>query len=106
VITGSRIVPASLLRRVCAVADDSFGAVMEIEKKELPALPQDWVRIVVHEFTHRDVKTQDHAYEHQGINSKRLTAVKAIENADSWAWFCADCTGALTDGVVTNALAR
>ncbi|MCK9608370.1 MAG: M35 family metallo-endopeptidase [Methylomonas sp.] len=65
-----------------------------------------WARIVVHELTHREVKTKDHAYEHQGINPKKLSAAKAIENADSWAWFCADCAGALTAGVVKNALDR
>lgn len=65
-----------------------------------------WARIVVHELTHREVKTKDHAYEHQGINPKKLSAAKAIENADSWAWFCADCAGALTDGVIKNALDR
>ena len=65
-----------------------------------------WARIVVHELTHRDVRTKDHAYEHQGINPRKLTAAKAIENADSWAWFCADCAGALTSGQIKNALDR
>jgi Holliday junction resolvasome RuvABC endonuclease subunit len=65
-----------------------------------------WARIVVHELTHRELNTKDHAYEHQGINPCTLGAGKAIENADSWAWFCADCAGALTDGVIKNALAR
>lgn len=65
-----------------------------------------WARIVVHELTHRELKTKDHAYEHQGINPKTLTAAKAIENADSWAWFCADCAGALSEGVIKNALDR
>jgi hypothetical protein len=65
-----------------------------------------WARIVVHELTHREVDTKDHAYEHQAINPKKMTAAKAIENADSWAWFCADCAGALTDGQVKNALGR
>jgi len=65
-----------------------------------------WTRIVVHELTHREAATQDHAYEHQGINPRKLSAAKAIENADSWAWFCADCAGALADSVIQNALAR
>lgn len=65
-----------------------------------------WTRIVVHELTHREVNTKDHAYEHQGINPKALTAAKAIENADSWAWFCADCAGALSEGVIKSALDR
>jgi len=65
-----------------------------------------WARIVVHELTHREVDTKDHAYEHQAINPKKLSAAKAIENADSWAWFCADCAHALTNGQVENALER
>ncbi|MBC7699601.1 M35 family metallo-endopeptidase [Aquabacterium sp.] len=65
-----------------------------------------WTRIVVHELTHRELQTKDHAYEHQGINPKKLNAAKALENADSWAWFCADCAGALHDGVVKSALER
>ncbi|MFT3734763.1 MAG: M35 family metallo-endopeptidase [Rhodocyclaceae bacterium] len=65
-----------------------------------------WARIVVHELTHRELDTEDHAYEHQGINPRKLTAAKAIDNADSWAWFCADCGGALTDALINNAMAR
>lgn len=65
-----------------------------------------WARIVVHELSHREVATKDHAYEHQGMAPKKLSAAKAIENADSWAWFCADCGGALSDGVIQSALAR
>ncbi|RYF75966.1 MAG: hypothetical protein EOO29_23245, partial [Comamonadaceae bacterium] len=65
-----------------------------------------WARIVVHELTHREVKTADHAYEHQGMSPKKLSAAKALENADSWAWFCADCAGALTDAQIQTALDR
>lgn len=65
-----------------------------------------WARIVVHELTHREVDTKDHAYEHQGINPNKLTSAKAIDNADSWAWFCADCAGALATEVINNALNR
>lgn len=65
-----------------------------------------WARIVVHEITHREVDTKDHAYEHQGMAPKKITAARAIENADSWAWFCADCGGALTDNQIKNALER
>jgi hypothetical protein len=65
-----------------------------------------WARIVVHELTHREVKTEDFAYEHEGINPKKLGAAKALKNADSWAWFCADCGGALTDALIKNAMDR
>jgi hypothetical protein len=65
-----------------------------------------WARIVVHELTHRECATTDHAYEHQGMNPKKISAARALENADSWAWFCAECAGALTPGVIQNALDR
>lgn len=65
-----------------------------------------WARIVVHELTHREVATKDHAYEHQGMAPKKITASKAIENADSWAWFCADCAGALSKGKIKSAINR
>jgi hypothetical protein len=85
---------------VVYVEDEFFGI-----RNSLTGLVN-WTRIVVHELTHREVKTKDHAYEHQAINPTILTETKAIENADSWAWFCADCAGALTKGNVTNALNR
>jgi Lysine-specific metallo-endopeptidase len=85
---------------VVYIEDEFFGS-----RNTLKGL-KNWARIVVHELSHREVKTKDHAYEHQGINPRKLTAAKAIENADSWAWFCADCAGALTDGDIKNALDR
>lgn len=85
---------------VVYIEDEFFGS-----QNSLSGLTN-WARIVVHELTHREVNTEDHAYEHQGINPKTLTAAKAIENADSWAWFCADCGGALSDGIIKNALGR
>lgn len=85
---------------VVYIEDEFFG-----RRNSLQGLVN-WARIVVHELTHRDLKTEDHAYEHQGINPKKLTAAKAIGNADSWAWFCADCAGALTGGQIQNALDR
>lgn len=85
---------------VVYIEEEFFG-----KKNTLTGLTN-WARIVVHELTHREVATKDHAYEHQAINPNKLTAAKAIENADSWAWFCADCAKALTDAQVKNALER
>ncbi|HEY3720020.1 MAG TPA: M35 family metallo-endopeptidase, partial [Roseiarcus sp.] len=65
-----------------------------------------WTRILIHEITHMVLSTKDHAYEHQAMAPAVLGSAKCLENADSWAWFCADCGGALTDGQVKNALAR
>lgn len=85
---------------VVYIEEEFFG-----NKNTLTGLTN-WARIAIHELTHREVGTQDHAYEHQGINPQRLTAAKTIDNADSWAWFCADCAGALEPAVVKNALER
>ena len=65
-----------------------------------------WTRIVIHELTHRELNTDDHAYEHQGMAPKKIGAAKALDNADSWAWFCVDCGGALTEAQITAALSR
>jgi hypothetical protein len=78
-----------------------------------------WARILVHELTHAYAKTKDHAYSWQGLLPRdtdvlkkgidaRIAAVpgwKAVrtlsldeckENADTWAFFIADCAGALS----------
>ena len=65
---------------------------------------RNWARIVVHELTHRELQTKDHAYEWQGMAPKKISSAKAQENADSWAWFCADCAGVLTKAEVEGAL--
>jgi hypothetical protein len=85
---------------VVYIEDEFFG--IENTLKGLT----NWARILVHELSHSEVGTKDHAYEWQGMNPRAITAAKAIENADSWAWFCADCAGALTDGVIEYALGR
>lgn len=61
-----------------------------------------WTRIVVHELTHRDAKTADHRYRHNPAGLKPVAGTnfdhaKAIANADSWAIFCMDCGGVLTE---------
>jgi Lysine-specific metallo-endopeptidase len=85
---------------VVYVEDEFFG--IENTLKGLT----NWARILVHELSHSEVGTKDHAYEWQGMNPRSIGAAKAIDNADSWAWFCADCAGALTDGVIEYALGR
>lgn len=68
--------------------------------------PHNWARIVIHELTHRELNTDDHAYEHEGMAPRKIGQAKARTNADSWAWFCVDCGGALTNGQITTALGR
>lgn len=60
---------------------------------------KNWTRIIVHELSHREMKTQDHRYRHHSAGLKpdagdaKFTAAKALDNADSWAMFCMDCSG-------------
>jgi len=79
-----------------------------------------WARILVHELSHLYAKTKDHSYSWQGlvprdadalktgndaavVTAPNFPAVRALtfdeckENADTWAYFIADCAGALAD---------
>lgn len=65
---------------------------------------RNWVRIVVHELTHlvcgtEDVNLGKARYAWYGIGPHAgFPGSAAIRNADSWAFFCADCAGALSEG--------
>jgi hypothetical protein len=65
---------------------------------------KNWTRIVVHELSHRACKTDDHRYRHNQAGLKpnaadpKFSAAKALENADSWAMFCMDCSGEMVQG--------
>lgn len=65
---------------------------------------KNWTRILVHEVSHIDAATVDNSYAWQGIGvGTSLTAAKAAVNADSWAFFAADCGNALTSGDIARA---
>lgn len=65
---------------------------------------KDWSRIVVHELSHREAKTDDNRYRHNPAGLKpdasdpNFNAAKALNNADSWAMFCMDCAGQMSKG--------
>lgn len=65
---------------------------------------KNWTRIVIHELSHREVKTGDHRYCHHAAGLKpdaldtKFNAEKALANADSWAMFCMDCAGQMSSG--------
>jgi hypothetical protein len=64
-----------------------------------------WAITVVHEITHLDVSTDDHQYDYDGLKpGTKVTCAEAAENADNWAYFCADCAGALSKSHVTSAM--
>lgn len=67
--------------------------------------PKNWARIIVHELTHLDCSTTDEKYAWAGIKpGTNITTDQAAKNADTWAYFAADCACALTDGDIKNAL--
>jgi len=63
---------------------------------------KNWARIVVHELSHREAKTEDHRYRHHAsglkpdATSASFNAARALANADSWAMFCMDSGGRMT----------
>ena len=53
---------------------------------------------IIHELTHREVNTDDHKYDTDGLkpHTTRFPKAKTIENADSWAYFVTDLVGMLS----------
>ncbi len=54
---------------------------------------------IIHELSHRAVGTSDHRYDSSGLkpHKTRFPHAKAIDNADSWAYFATDLAGNLSD---------
>ncbi|HEX2826467.1 MAG TPA: M35 family metallo-endopeptidase [Burkholderiales bacterium] len=71
---------------------------------------KNWTRIVVHELTHlvcgtEDVNIGNARYAWYGIGPHPgFPGSAAIRNADSWAFFCADCANVLTEAEREKAL--
>jgi len=67
-------------------------------------MKKNWTRVLVHEVSHIDGRTDDHRYAFKGIGiGADLSDTDAANNADSWAFFAADCAGALTDNEILRA---
>jgi hypothetical protein len=72
--------------------------------------PRNWTRIVLHELTHLcagtvDVNKGNARYAWYGIGPHAgFPGTDAVTNADSWAFFAADCVGALSDAERKTAL--
>jgi hypothetical protein len=66
----------------------------------------EWAITIVHELSHREVKTKDHFYSESGLkpNSGSFTSDKALENADNWAFYAANVNGELTNGKIKAVL--
>ena len=61
---------------------------------------------IVHELSHREVKTDDIMYDYQGLkpHKKKFPHKKALKNADSWGYFAADLAGCLAETDRNSAL--
>jgi hypothetical protein len=60
---------------------------------------------VVHELTHKLVKTKDIRYDDDGLKpGSSFPSADALNNADSWAYFAADMVGALSGGTIKKVL--
>jgi hypothetical protein len=75
-----------------------------IDVSVLHDVKRNWARVLVHECSHIDGETTDHRYAYRGIKvGSNLSDAEAAANADSWAFFAADCAGALVPGEVLRA---
>ncbi len=64
-----------------------------------------WPLTVVHEITHIDAATRDFRYDADGLRcGPMFDPDEAVSNADSWAYFCADCADALTPSQINAAM--
>lgn len=61
---------------------------------------------IIHELTHREMATDDHRYDFDGLApGPNLPFDKAIDNADSWAYFTLDLVGILSPSDRSKVLA-
>lgn len=81
-------------------------ALMEnYEISVLHDMKRNWARALIHECSHIDARTRDMGYGVKGIQpGVKIPMEFAVNNADSWAFFAADCASALTDGERMRAL--
>ena len=69
---------------------------------------KNWTRILVHEMTHVELATDDHRYAHDNLGMKpernNFSTATCLGNAESWAYFAADCAGAIDKGTLGQVL--
>lgn len=60
---------------------------------------------IIHELSHKVARTVDIKYVYEGMKPGRdLTEAQALNNAESWAFFCADIVGAIKKSSLHQAL--
>ncbi len=64
---------------------------------------KNWTRILVHEMAHVELGSADVRYAHNSLGMKpernNFSTATCLTNAESWAFFAADCAGAVDEGV-------
>jgi hypothetical protein len=77
------------------------------KRNKLGQIPKLWLcaLTVIHELSHKLVKTKDKRYDFDGLKpGPNLSPADALENADSWAYFSGDVVGALSKGTLKSVL--
>ncbi|WP_338849707.1 M35 family metallo-endopeptidase [Massilia sp. W12] len=85
-----------------------YEAFMEYGKRNKAGkIPQLWFcsLTIIHELSHRVVKTDDKRYDYSGLKpGPSFSDANALINADSWAYFATDLAGMLTKGTLESVL--
>ncbi len=85
-----------------------FQAFLDAGKRNKSGnIPKLWLcaLTVVHELSHKLAGTKDKSYDYQGLKpGGTISAADALINADSWAYFCADLVGALTQATISDVM--
>ena len=88
---------------VKAVIESAFFA-----DENVLAGKKNWTRILVHEMTHVELATADHRYAHDMLGMKpertNFSTATCLANAESWAFFAADCAGTVDKGTLSQVL--
>lgn len=98
----------NLWKTTYALVHDEKLSVIYVEKVLLgrSGTKLEWAITIVHELSHREVKTKDHYYSESGLkpNAATFPSDKAIENADNWGFYAANVNGELTKGKIASVL--
>lgn len=106
--TIDRSTQPNLWKTTYALVHDEKLHVIYVEKVLLgrSGTKLEWAITIVHELSHREIKTKDHFYSESGLkpNATTFSSDKAIENADNWGFYAANVNGALTKGKINSVL--
>lgn len=106
--TVDRSTQPNLWKTTYALVHDEKLHVIYVEKVLLgrSGTKLEWAITIVHELSHREIKTKDHFYSESGLkpNAGSFPSDRALENADNWGFYAANVNGALTKGKIQAVL--